>query len=339
MDYAFKKEIISVSSVNADGSIKEDSIEIRQDPLTKQKARINLSRAKRPHVRSVEVVETEQKKHMDCPFCKENWEKALQKYHKAFWKDGFIKSGDVVLFPNKYPFSKHHSVLILGGEHKNKLSKLKLEIWKNAFYVVKLYVGNVLKHEKWEDVYTYINLNFLSPSGASIDHPHMQILVEKKPLYEHKQLLEQSKKFYRKNKVSYWRWLKNNHPKELLIKKDSSMYFVAAFAPIANGEIIGIGKEKPLIRYTKNELEKLAECTATLLRGLESIGWESINLTIMFPKSKEEAAYFPTLLRVITRPDPKPLYIADRGFIEVFYRESVIHIMPEILASSLREIL
>ncbi len=340
MSEGFQKETIRVTSMNPDGSVKEDIIEVRQDPLTGHVARINISRAKRPHVKTTAVEKPDhRKKRLDCPFCMENWGKILQRYTSDFWKDGWIRKGDVVMFPNKFPFSKHHSVLILGGEHRDKLSSINMQTWKDAFLVVQTYFKRVLEYECWDAAYPYINLNFLSPSGASIDHPHMQILVEHKPLNAHRDLLERSNRFFHRKKVSYWKWLKNNHPEELLIKKSRDMYIVASFAPLANGEVVGMGLEKPLIEFSRSELNNLAEHVGRVLWGFEKIGTKSMNLTVAFPKDEKEAEYFPTLMRIIIRPMPELLYTADRGFVEIFYRESVVHTLPESIASSLRRVL
>ena len=338
MEKPFHKEVMTVVSRNPEGSVKKDMLEIRRDPLTGHVARINVSRAKRPHVRSVETKEVRKNTLAICPFCKENWNKTLQGYAEEFLPKKFIQVGETILFPNKYPFGKHHSVLVLGGKHFHRLGEISPEIWKDAFMCIKTYVEKVIKFERWKNAYVYVNLNFLSPSGASIDHPHMQILVEKDPLTEHKHILENSKKFYRKRSTSYWRWLKKNCPKNLLIKKSNVLHLMAAFAPIANGEIVGVGKEKSLFEYTKKELDDLATFIAKLFQVLEKNGWRSMNMAIMFPKNRDEAAYFPTLLRIIKRPEPEAFYTADRGFIEVFYRESVIQILPEDLATSLRKL-
>ncbi len=335
----FTKKILRVSSMNPDGSVKEDILEIRKDPLTGHVARINVSRAKRPHVRSAEIPTSESERLRSCPFCEKNWGRVLQGYDRAIWNDRFMKEGHVLLFPNKYPFGKHHSVLILGGKHESKLGNLGMGIWISAFRLMKKYVDRVMDYEGWEKAYPYLNLNFMYPAGASIDHPHMQILVEKNPLSTHSVLLKESRKFYKKHSRSYWDVLEKKCSGNLRIGKGKVLSLMASFAPVANGEIFGTGIKKPFRDYRRDETESLAFDIGKIIRALEIIGWRSMNMTLMFPGSRDESEYFPSLLRIIKRPDPQALYTADRGFIEVFYGESVIQIMPEEIASSLRDAL
>ena len=337
---AFIKEIYEVESKNPEGKVEKNVVEIRHDPLTGRKTRINVNRAKRPHVSGASIKKSESKKEIKgCIFCKERWEETLQRFGEREGMEGqWIKVGkgknEVVLFPNKFPFARRHVVVVLGGDHAVKLSKISEKTWVNAFLAISQYYQKLTRAEGKH--YIYINLNFLPPSGASIEHPHMQIVCEQNMLSAHEFLLGASRRFERKHGMSYWKMLVEKD-KERFVGDGDYFSFVCAFAPIANAETYGVGVAKPFHEHDEDEIKAMAVDFGKMMKCYEKTGFRSMNATIMFPLKGSEAETMPALARFIARPEPKEGYTADRGFMEIFYDEAVVHTLPEELAETLRK--
>ncbi len=340
---AFIKEVCEIKSMGPSGREEVNILEIRHDPLTGRKARINVTRAKRPHVvTALAENEGEATENNMCIFCEERWDETLQRFAEEGigGKKGRIVVGSgkskVVLVPNKYPFAKNHTIVVLGGNHETRISRIHKQTWINAFLAIRKYYECLTsKHGRQ---YIYINLNFMHPAGASIEHPHMQVVCEDSVLYAHHLLIEASKKFRKKHGKCYWNLLRKED-KERFAGSGDYFDFVCSFAPVANAETYGIGKRKPLDGHTKEEVKKMASDFFRMLRAYENAGFKSMNATIMFPLTTKEAEALPVFARFIVRPDPKPHYTCDRGFIEIFHEEPVIHILPEELAEKLSKLL
>ncbi len=331
MEINFFKEDVKIKSITAEGKVEESLLEIRYDPLIEHKARINLSRIKRPHVVANSKA-GEEEKHKSCIFCKENWDKFLQRFYK---EKKFLVRGDCALFPNKYPFGKDHTVLILTGTHELKINRIPLENWENAFSLIhEHYV------ERYDDGYVYVNMNFLYPSGASIEHPHLQILYEEKPLIFQSMLLNKSRIYFDKTGEDFWISLceEEKRRKERFIGELNNFIGITAFAPLANKESIFICKKsKSFFDLNANDIKDFSKTFSYVVSKFLSIGAKSFNATVMFP-SREETDFFSPQIRIIMRPEPKLPYTCDRAFMEVYHREPVISFLPEDVAKEWKKV-
>ncbi len=333
MEIRFFKEKFKIKSINANGETEESLLEVRYDPLIEHKCRINLSRTKRPHVVSNLNIENKIMGNHSCLFCKENWQKFLQRFYKT---KTYITKGECALFPNKYPFGRDHTVLILTEKHELNLSKIPQNNWQDAFSLIHEYY-----FENYNDGYVYINMNFLYPSGASIEHPHLQILYEDKPMIFQSLLLNKSKIYFEKTQENFWYSLVNEEKKtkERYIGEVNNFIGIMAFAPLANKESIFIWKKrKSFFDLTAKDITDFAKTFSKIVLNFLNTGSRSFNATIMFP-SKEEIDFFTPQIRIIMRPEPKIVYTSDRAFMEVYHKEPVISFLPEEVAKEWRNIL
>jgi UDPglucose--hexose-1-phosphate uridylyltransferase len=75
-----------------------------------------------------------------CIFCPDRFEKNTPRYPSRLLPEGRVRVGEAVLFPNLFPISKYHSVIILTKSHFLKLSEFGLEIIRNGLKAAQKFV-------------------------------------------------------------------------------------------------------------------------------------------------------------------------------------------------------
>jgi len=151
----------------------------RQNPITKEWTIISPGRSKRP-------VAVNHKVALDrCPFCTENKDLAPIEVYRL---DG------VRVIPNKYSITDFHEVIIHSPDHEKDLDELPLEQVK---LVLRTYADryNFYKNKR-ADFYIHIYNNVGKEAGASLTHPHSQLVVFNRIPEEVLEEIEGAKEFF-----------------------------------------------------------------------------------------------------------------------------------------------
>lgn len=343
----FSKECIETSKFyNPLKNFKLDShlIEIRKDPLTSRRTRINIQRSSRPKQESInnkEVNEILRESGKDCMFCKRNIESRTPKFFEKIISHDRIKCGQCVLFPNLFPFGRYHAVGILSERHITGISEVSFENFRDCFEAC---IGFFNRINEMDPTYVYplISLNFLQPSGSSIVHPHVQALIEKEPYGETNSLIEESHSYYEKNSRNYWKDLfqieKMNESR--YIGKIGCVEYIASFAPRNNNEVIGVifSDNSYITELKREEIKDLSLSLSKLFKAFSKIGLNSFNMSLHSgPINRSISDYFSIIIKIISRPLLKAFYTNDKGFMEVILDEPVISSLPEKTATSLKK--
>ncbi|GFP74043.1 galactose-1-phosphate uridylyltransferase [Clostridium fungisolvens] len=156
--------------------------EIRIDNITGKQVIIATNRRSRPidnkNIQQKQVNSKLQYSHSECPFCKGN---------EAETPCEILKIGDenwsVRVVKNKYPtvtedgdtIRGYHYVVIETPNHNKKLYKYKAEKWRDIFTA---YKDAAYKCFRDKDIrYLQIFKNYGRQGGASLEHPHSQIVA------------------------------------------------------------------------------------------------------------------------------------------------------------------
>lgn len=319
------------------------NIEVRKDPLTGRKSRINIERAIRPKQVSNSLNDVQRflkESIKGCPFCPDNIEICTPKFQEDLINSGRMKLRQLTLFPNLYPFNKYHAVGVLTEKHFTDITDIKSENYKDCFRICNNFFLKVNAKDA-DYIYPSINLNFLQPSGSSIVHPHVQILINSEPFEETGLLIEKCQEYYKKKSSNYWEDLiKSEQELGLRYIGDSGcIKWIASFAPRSNNEVIGIIKSKTscLTGLNNNEITDLGDGLSKIFRGLSSLGLQSFNMNIYSgPLKKDITEYFLINLRIISRPNLRNMYTSDKGFMEILQEEPIISSLPEEISKKLR---
>lgn len=339
----FRKEIKSMEILSPLVQFESEVqlIEYREDPLTGSQSRINVARAERARQAQggeVKVKEVIERTRAGCFFCPENIVQGTPKFSPKLFPEGRIKRGECLLFPNLYPFAEYHAVATLSERHFLELDEFTTEMLVDNIIASREYI--VLVHQKDEEAkYPVWIWNHLPPSGASIVHPHVQIVVDRAPTPELGRLLGKSEEYFRRHGRNYWRELieVERETGERYIGENDSLAVIASYAPRGNREVQmifkGVGN---LADLDERQTRDFADAIVKILHCYKGMGVNSFNLITYSAPLKQRPDHYWLSARIISRPLFQPVYTSDAGFMERFYDVWVIETLPEAVAREMR---
>ncbi|MCK5476767.1 MAG: hypothetical protein KAI55_02515 [Candidatus Aenigmarchaeota archaeon] len=323
--------------------IDKHRIEYREDPLTKDVCRINSERVKRSHSISLEDIDLEEiETNEKCPFCEQNLLEKTPRFERVMSNKEHINYNDFVMFPNLYPFAQVHAIGVLTKKHKVPYSEITEREWESALYTSIMFLKAQAKYAP-NLLYPSINFNYMMPSGASLIHPHVQIVADETPSNYIKKILDEAKRFHEKNEVNYFKELMLQD-KQRVILQDPEVWFKAKFAPSADKELLGVMQNKSSFCDMEDlDISNLAQSIVKIFSAYQKIGVSSLNMSIFSApmcsdeEKNKEFDFFNIIIRIIARPSLKENYTSDRAFMEILQQTPVISTMPEDLTESMRK--
>lgn len=320
-------------------------IEYRFDPLTNEQARLNPARAgriKQAEGGGSQLGELIERSKEICQFCPERVEKETPCFPQKIWEEGRIRVGESLVFPNLNPFGECHAVAILSREHFLNPDEFSPQMIKDNLLAAKRYILSVHAQNK-EARYPIYMWNYMPPSGGSIIHPHVQILVEREPTPQVSQLLQKSLEYYARSGENYWRNLAQEERRldERFLAGDDHISVTASFAPRGFNEVCFIFNEiSSLAEMDEGRMESFSVYLSRALRAYKEIGVGSFNLVIFSgPIGGNESYFYWMSAKLISRPYPQGIYTSDTGSMERLQDVWVIDTLPEELARRMKPLL
>ncbi|MFX0206304.1 MAG: hypothetical protein ACFFDT_09970 [Candidatus Hodarchaeota archaeon] len=313
------------------------SIEHRKDPLT---GRICILSEGLRGKEKVLFGETDSRlleeivdKSANCFMCSENVEKSTPKYSPDVLPEGRLRKGEAVLFPNLFPTSEYHAVVRLTEDHFRNLSQFSGRDLTDGFELAVHFIKEIIKKSNLD--FATINGNFLFPSGASVVHPHFQILVGKIASTIHQQLLSSSQKYYQNTGKNYWLELTKAEKSlnQRFISEGEHLIWLTSFAPIGNHEIVAIVKEASNFQeIALDTLEELGKGMARILKYYEDKGISTYNFSFYSGPLLNRVDSFRCVFRIISRPNIYQNYRNDDYFLQKLLGSEIVILWPEDLA-------
>ncbi len=291
---------------------------IREDPLTDDRCIIASVRKKRPQIFR-EVVEEEP---FQCPFCPGN--EALTPSELFAIRDG--KSWIVRVIPNKFSaIPNMHDVVVDSPFHTDDLDAIE-----HFDKVLETYKERMIHYYNSDSVrYVSVFRNRGKTAGASIPHPHSQVLAL--PFYP-KRYIREKEKYERENKNIMEELIKKELDlQERVLSVSRHFCVLMAYAPSTPYEVWIVPKEKiSSFIYEENfsELAGLLKETVSLLKAYlgESLPY---NLTLQSaPPWDRDYHYY---IRIMPR-------ISVFGGFELETENIIVSVAPEEAAAELRTV-
>jgi galactose-1-phosphate uridylyltransferase len=304
-------------------------IEVRVDPLTGARTRINVSRTMRPKqvLKSIEAGSMQ-----NCPFCPENILRETPEFPHDMVQEGRIRYGGALLFPNLFPLAGLHGVCVFSPPHELDIGRIRDQEINDGISCCKKFfaIG-----EGMGQPHHYLGWNHLPPAGASILHPHFQAILSKNPLMGVVASMDASKKYSQREGRIFWDDLivaEKNSPR--YIGESAGFVWLAPWAPTGAYEVMGISSGKAsLLHLDENEIRGLSEGLVKVLKGFSNLGVASVNMGILSAPGAEEEGYYRVNLKITSRPSGG---ISDRALLELYGGEVAVTTLPEDYSSSLR---
>lgn len=276
--------------------------ELRQDIFSGKSVIINEARGKRPQQFESELSDVDK----DCFFCLGNEHKtppATFVVGEDPWK------GRVV--PNKFPIVNkeggllrgHHEVVIESNKHHHNFFNMTQSDFER---VIHMYRQRYKSHLKDDNVkYISIFKNHKREAGASLEHPHSQIIALPIIPKDVKDEFFRCRGFYAsKNKSLHEQVMEEELREDLRVIHNSLNFMVVApYASLFNYEVQIIYKHsKGFSQLSQEENSELASIYEKLFKGLhEKVGDVPFNMFFHLHPIQGEVAFYHWHIHVTPR--------------------------------------
>ncbi|KQC10867.1 MAG: galactose-1-phosphate uridylyltransferase [Methanolinea sp. SDB] len=299
--------MFTVTEVPAGGKI----LQVREEHLTGLRCKISPERINRR-------INTEYlpgaSADAACPFC----EDSVHSSTPTFADGSRIVVGESVTFPNLFPYAKWHTVTVISPRHQ--VDRFTQKELMDAFS------GQVQSFSGIAG-YPSINWNFLHSSGASIAHPHLQGMVDRRPPVLADKYMQGCFRYYTRHGTRYWNDLVSLELGGERYLFGDEIPWLAHSVPLGEREIRAI-----LPVSTPGDFEPYLD---TFVRGLlevidfyRRLGTHAFNVSIFFDRDKNNRT-FSAFCSIIARINPNSRCISDSAFMERVHLEPVILTLPE----------
>lgn len=323
---------------------EQHTVEVRKDPLTGDTSVYNpylRDKAKAffgqndPALLNKLVEETAG----TCIFCGENARRKTARYPDYLLPGGRMEQGEAVLFANLFSLAPHHPVIVLSKEHFLRPSEFTPSMFADGFHAARMFLNEVYQQDVTQ-AFATVNCNFLLPAGASLVHPHMQMLVTPVPYSYHCRLLNATTDYLLKYGMHFFADFIEDEArlKERYIARHGAWHWMTAFSPLGTNEIMAIHEEHgDLGRITVRDLRDLSEGISKILRLIESLGYLTFNFTLYSARGSETIG-FRCLFKIVTRQNLYANYRNDDYFLQKMLQSELIFTLPEELAQEARKV-
>jgi UDPglucose--hexose-1-phosphate uridylyltransferase len=273
-----------------------------------------------------------------CIFCGERIERSTPRYPSDLLPEGRLRVGESLLFPNLFSIGKYHPVVSLSKVHFLKLSEFSPELIGNGLVAASQFLNAVYTMDPAVP-YSVISANYLFPAGASLVHPHLQMLVTPVAYSYHERLIEACNIYHQKFGSCYHTDLIDEEKKAGLryITQQGGWHWLTAFSPMGSNEVIAVHEgEGDFARLSDADIRSLSEGISRVLSFYEDLGHLSFNYSIFSLKKSHAAESFRCLLKIINRQNLYQNYRNDDYFLQKMLQSELIINLPEELAEKLR---
>lgn len=186
-----------------------------------------------------------------------------------------------------------------------------------------------------------VNANYLQPAGASLVHPHLQMLITPMPYSYHSRMLSAARTYQAMNGSSYFDDLAGTEKKSgsRYIARRGNWHWIAAFSPMGSNEIMAIHcGESNFGILTEDDLRDLSYGITRVLYLYERLGHLCFNFSLFSVLTDTPADGFRCLLKIVSRQNLYPNYRNDDYFLQKMLQSELIFNLPEELADWMRDV-
>lgn len=319
------------------------ALEIRRDPLTGSQSTFNAGLKDKAAfffgtTDTALVERLAEASRATCFLCEDRWQRTTPRYAEDLVPGGRLELGQAVLFPNLFPVAQVHAVIRVGLAHFIGLDGFEPERVLEGLRAGRAFV-DALAGRLPEIEHLTLNGNYLHPAGASIAHPHFQLVGGDIPCTWMERALALGRGWRREHGRCYWEALAETERAagERYVGESGPVRWVASFAPQGTNEVLGIlPGRRSFLDLDEPALEGLADGIARVLRGYASLKVSTFNFSLYSGPLRARDDAFCCLLRIVSRQNVYENYRTDDYFLQKLLRNELILTLPEALASALR---
>ncbi|HPQ39047.1 MAG TPA: hypothetical protein PLV45_01625 [bacterium] len=343
MEHFFRKRHeTAVFHLPETGEEIRHAIEYREDPLIGRTSVIGEGLLKKAAIffgetdpGLIDRMVRESRDH--CFFCPPAVFETTPTYPPALCTGGRMQGNSTLLFPNLFPLAELHTVLTWPDHHYLTPSGFTPALLEDLFLLTRRFLAAV-RHSLSDIRFFSLNCNYMPPAGASILHPHFQLLGTREPAHRLREIIEAAVRWHNRYGESYWDALirAESAAEERWIGQTGNWYWVTAWSPLGSNEVIGIHQSKPtLFDLNGDDWSHLASGLNKVLAEYDARKYSSFNLCLT-GGCCDVLDGQRCVIRTITRQNVKSLYRNDEYFLQKLHGIELIVSPPEHLAADLR---
>jgi len=273
-----------------------------------------------------------------CFFCGAAVEKSTPCFTPDFSSEGRIRVGEALLFPNLFSLGAFHPVIRLCDAHFLKLSEFTPALIHDGFAAARKFLR--LAYEKDPRVaFTALSANYLFPAGASLVHPHLQMIVTPVPYSYLARMIDCCSAWQTANNSTYFTDLADQEKGgERFIGQTGNWHWLTPFSPLGNNEVMAIHADHwDFNDFSEDDIMDLSTGISKILAYYETMGHLSYNYSLYSVRKKMGDGSFRCMLKIITRQNLYANYRNDDYFLQKLLQSELIITPPEELAQGLRK--
>ncbi len=337
-----QKSVIHNPMMNNELDTQE--LEIRKDPLTGAQSVFNPRLEDKVAMfygkSDMNLIEKMAKESESrCFLCGDAWKEITPSYPADIVPEGRIEIGEAVLFPNIFPAAQVHAVIRVGKKHYVPLPGFNPKAVSDAFLTTFELTKLLLKAKDGVN-YLAVNGNYLGPAGASIAHPHFQMVGGDLPFTYLEKILDCSRRYLKENHTCFWTDLLEMEKTigKRYIGATGPVDWVASFSPSGANEIIGMLPERhSFLEMDTSDISALAKGLVNVLCGYADMGLSTFNFAFYSGPLKERDSAFRCFIRIISRQNVYENYRTDDYFLQKLLDNELILTPPEILTEKMQK--
>ena len=275
-----------------------------------------------------------------CIFCKENVLTKTAKYPSDIVPEGRIRKGEAVLFSNLFSAGAYHPVIALSSAHFLKLPEFTPQKIADGFGAAQEFLRYVYRRDE-AAVFTAVCANYLFPAGASLVHPHLQMLITPLAYSYHARMLDAGRRYHERQGTSYYDDLVREEKRigERYVVGHGRWHWLASFSPMGNNEFTAIhDKEADFDMLSERDLHGLAVGISKVLLLYERLGHMSFNYSLYSVRQRAGGEGHRCVFKIISRQNLYPNYRNDDYFLQKLLQTELIFNLPEELAGELKKL-
>jgi len=320
--------------------LDSQQIETRRDPLTGLTTKVRTGRKAWQRLYTTDeklLAEIAEKTREGCFFCPERVNEATPRFTEELIPGGRIVVGEACLFPNLFAQKEHSAITVISHQHFVRLDQFTIELLANAFKACSIYFNRL--NQSKPNKYAEIGFNYLFPGGASIPHPHLQVLASDWPYFLIANLLENNQKYYAQHSACFWEDLVETERKigQRYINRLGNTEWLVPFAPMREDEVHGIVRNKSnFLQFDDSDWESLADGICRVFKYYKGKGLSSCNFALYSGRLSQKLDYLWAGVRIVSRSGVQAQPINDVWYSQNILYDGMVTEPPEEIASGVK---
>ena len=272
-----------------------------------------------------------------CFFCPEKVGTSTPKFPADFIPGGRVTRGEATLFPNLFAHKQYSAIIALTKKHYFKLNEFESGHLSDGFKLAGFYIRRA--YEVSGIQYAEIGGNYLYPGGASIVHPHLQVIASNGAHYLIKVYMEKGKEHYKKYWQNYWEELveKEKEIGERYVGKVGSTEWFTPFAPIREDAVDAVLRGKSnFIEFEDRDWENLADGLSRVFKAYHDRGLSCFNFAIYSGPLGKKLRYLRAGIKITSRTSVQTYPVSDTWYSNCILLDGFVVEPPEEIAKAMR---